>query len=107
MRYFVVHYFDYCGDEFVVAGVRALTEDELNALTAGIRSVKYPCSPMCGSNEWIDYSSADEVLKALKIEEVSIRHYNVVKRYTNKAGFFIHYAYEEEDDREWLYISVY
>jgi len=89
MKYYFVKYKGCWADEFMVEGADVMTEGTYKNLLLDLLLINYPAELSFGTNEWMDYSSAEEIMSDLKLTEISKEEYDIMKPYfIGHVGFF-------------------
>lgn len=91
-KYFLVSYEEDYADEFDVSGMKIFTEEEYNSFLNNQRYAKEleekgelekdfgRIELYFGTNEFLDFNSVDEIIKVLKVQEITEQEFNILKK---------------------------
>lgn len=88
LKYFLVNYKVDYADEFYVSGMRIFTEDEYNTFVDNQRYAKEverngrfegEIEIYFGTNEYLLFESVDEIIRELKVREITEQEFNTLK----------------------------
>ncbi len=75
-------------DEIDFDGICVMRPAEYIYLVREIKAIEYPIEVGVGSNQYIDFESADEVLKKFKVEVITAEHAEFLKKFICSYGEF-------------------
>lgn len=105
MRYFLVKQSGNWADEFDTEGFHLFTETEWEHYKAKVKKIRFSGREFYfGTNEFMEWDSADDYLNELDVKEISeLEYHTVLKLFGDDYGMFfdvVEYSHDAGDEEE-------